>query len=200
TVPLDTTQHCVTCDLKERFPQLPATNSLAGIAINNITYESFITDPWFDQSSGTCVNPITGLPDTTAGECRNLWVGRVEIPVPVILYDWAGFFSPIDNDAINKAKAGSSIPIKFSLGGNMGLNIFEAGSPSSVVATSFDGVVIGENVVNETTGGSGLSYDPVTNLYIYVWKTQKSWAGTKRQLQVKLLDGTVHTANFAFTK
>ncbi len=53
----------------------------------------------------------------------------------------------------------------------------------------------------ETTvaaGGSSLTYDALADQYVYVWKTEKSWAGTCRQLQVTLNDGTVHTANFKF--
>lgn len=34
--------------------------------------------------------------------------------------------------------------------------------------------------------------------YKYVWKTDKSWAGTCRDLRVLLVDGTLHTARFSF--
>jgi hypothetical protein len=37
-----------------------------------------------------------------------------------------------------------------------------------------------------------------TNTYTYVWKTDKSWAGTCRQLTVRVNDGTDHLANFKF--
>ena len=49
-----------------------------------------------------------------------------------------------------------------------------------------------------TAGGSSLNYDTLADQYIYVWKTEKSWAGSCRQLQVQLNDGTLHTANFKF--
>jgi len=49
-----------------------------------------------------------------------------------------------------------------------------------------------------TAGGSSLSYDALADQYVYVWKTEKSWANTCRQLQVTLNDGTSHTANFKF--
>ena len=49
-----------------------------------------------------------------------------------------------------------------------------------------------------TAGSSSLQYDASANQYIYVWKSEKSWAGTCRQIQVKLSDGSVHTANFSF--
>ena len=46
------------------------------------------------------------------------------------LYTLTGFFSPVDNlPTVNAANAGSSIPIKFSLGRNWGLNVLAPGSP-----------------------------------------------------------------------
>ena len=47
-----------------------------------------------------------------------------------------------------------------------------------------------------TAGGSSLSYGG--SQYVYVWKTDKSWVGNCRQLQVKLTDGSLHVANFVF--
>jgi hypothetical protein len=54
----------------------------------------------------------------------NYWV------TPLWGYDFAGFFQPVDNaPTLNVAKAGSAIPVKFSLGGNQGLDIFQTGYP-----------------------------------------------------------------------
>ncbi|MGE5249082.1 MAG: PxKF domain-containing protein, partial [Bacteroidota bacterium] len=36
--------------------------------------------------------------------------------------------------------------------------------------------------------------------YTYVWKTDKLWANSCRQLVIKLDDGSFHRANFQFTK
>jgi hypothetical protein len=42
-----------------------------------------------------------------------------------VIYDFDGFFNPVDNpDVLNRVKAGSAIPVKFSLGGDQGLDIF----------------------------------------------------------------------------
>ena len=118
-------------------------------------------------------------------------------------YDFTGFFSPVDNPevATNKAKAGSAIPVKFSLGGDQGLDIFESGYPKSgtMPCDSTDSVDAIEQTV--TAGSSSLSYDATTDTYTYVWKTNKAWAKTCRQLMVKLNDGsTEHVANFEFVK
>ena len=42
------------------------------------------------------------------------------------------FFPPINNDpVVNSVKARSVVPVKFSLGGDQGLNIFASGFPTS---------------------------------------------------------------------
>ncbi len=51
-----------------------------------------------------------------------------------------------------------------------------------------------------TAGASNLSYDATTDQYIYVWKTDKSWAGTCRTFVLKLNDGSYHRADFKFKK
>jgi hypothetical protein len=47
-------------------------------------------------------------------------------------------------------------------------------------------------------GASTLSYDPLTDRYQYVWKTDGAWSGSCRQLVVRTADGGVHRANFKF--
>ena len=118
-----------------------------------------------------------------------------------LFYNFSGFFPPVDNPpTLNIVKAGSGVPVKFSLSGDQGLNILAAGYPKSMkidCMTSDSQDAIEETV---TAGGSSLTYDPITDQYIYVWKTEKGWAGPCRQLIVRLNDGTDHTANFKLTK
>ena len=106
-----------------------------------------------------------------------------------------GFFPPIDNTGLNMAKSGSAIPVKFSLAGDRGLSIFWTGYPQSQRITC-GGTPADDVLATVTAGSSSLSYDPISDQYTYVWKTDKAWAGTCRQLVVKLADGTSHTANF----
>jgi hypothetical protein len=117
-----------------------------------------------------------------------------------VIYNFLGFFRPIDNlPTLNVVKAGSGIPVKFSLSGYQGLDIFATAPTSRVINcdTSADMDSIETTV---TAGGSSLTYDAVADQYVYVWKTDKAWAGSCRQLVVTLADGTVHLANFKFTK
>jgi uncharacterized protein len=116
-----------------------------------------------------------------------------------VIYSFGGFFQPVDNlPTINTVKAGSAVPVKFSLGGSQGLSIFDAGYPKSeaIACNSTDPVSGIEET--ETAGSSSLSYDPATDTYKYIWKTEKAWANTCRQLVVKFKDGTFHRANFKF--
>jgi len=116
-------------------------------------------------------------------------------------YNFTGFFRPVDNlPVLNITKAGSAVPVKFSLNGNQGLSIFAGGYPTSgtIACNSTDLYDYIDETV--TAGGSSLSYDASANQYVYVWKTEKSWAGSCRQLVVKLSDGTYHRANFNFSK
>ncbi len=99
---------------------------------------------------------------------------------------------------LNHVKAGAAVPVKFGLGGDQGLDVFASGYPKSQgipcdLTGSVDGV---EETM--TAGASSLSYDAATDRYVYVWKTSKSWAGTCRQLVLKLDDGSFHRANFMF--
>ena len=50
-----------------------------------------------------------------------------------------------------------------------------------------------------SAGNSGLSYDASTDTYTYVWKTDRAWAGSCRQLAIRLADYSTHYANFKFT-
>jgi hypothetical protein len=118
-----------------------------------------------------------------------------------VIFNWNGFFQPVDNlPTLNVAKAGSAIPVKFSLSGNQGLNIFTSGYPKSQTIACDATAPVDGLELTLTAGNSSLSYDPVANQYVYVWKTDKSWAGTCRQLVVQLNDGTYHRANFKLTK
>ena len=119
-----------------------------------------------------------------------------------VRYTFSGFRSPIDNlPTSNVVNAGQAIPVKFSLGGNQGLNIFYAGYPRVVVMSCASNTL--QDVIEETVtaGNSSLQYDAGNAQYIYVWKTDKAWSSTCRQLQLKFADGTTQAiANFTFKK
>ncbi len=118
-----------------------------------------------------------------------------------IAYEFSGFLSPVDNaPAVNSMKAGAAIPVRFSLGGDFGLDVLAAGSPTSQ-SISCDGSAPVDPVEQTVSAGSsGLGYDPASDTYTYVWKTNKAWAGTCRELVLTFDDGTFRSLLFTFTK
>jgi len=148
-------------------------------------------DGQFNQPFGVAVNSSGQVYVADADNHRVQKFGQA--------YAFSGFFQPVDNPpTVNVAKAGAAIPVKFSLGGDQGLGIFATGFPSSqqIACSSSSPASDIEEAV--TVGGSGLTYDPTTDQYTYIWKTSTTWKGQCRKLTVKLNDGSVHTANFQF--
>ena len=115
-------------------------------------------------------------------------------------WPFRGFLEPVNADVPNAMPAGAAVPIKFSVGGDRGLDILPAGSPSSVQVVCADGSVPDDVEQTVAAGSSSLSYAVGTETYTYVWKTQKAWTGTCRQFTLRLMDGTAHTAIFDFRK
>jgi hypothetical protein len=114
-------------------------------------------------------------------------------------YTFTGFFAPVDMAALNGVKAGRAIPIKFSLGGDYGLDIMADGYPASTTIACDNSAPTGTIEETVSAGSSSLSYDPDSDQYTYVWKTNKGWANSCRVLTIMLDDGSVHQASFKFT-
>jgi CSLREA domain-containing protein len=149
-----------------------------------------------DNVGATITVDQRGITRPQGGACD---IGAVERePSP---YRFTGFFVPVDNlPTVNLVKAGTAIPIKFSLGGDFGLGILAAGSPSSqnLPCEASAGTDAIESTVN--AGSSSLNYDATAMMYSYVWKTDKAWTNTCREFKLVLDDGTTKTALFRFTK
>lgn len=114
-------------------------------------------------------------------------------------YNFVGFFRPVDNlPALNLAKAGTSIPVKFSLTGDQGLDVFEPGYPMSQAVNCDTSAPTDEIEQTVLAGSSSFSYDASSDQYTYVWRTQKAWSGTCRHLIVRFTDGSEYRAAFQF--
>jgi hypothetical protein len=99
---------------------------------------------------------------------------------------------------VNGVKAGRTVPIRFSLGGDQGRDVLAEGSPS-VRPVPCDATAPVNDIPGVGTRRSGsLRYAPKRDRYTYLWKTHKSWAGSCRELALELVDGSVHRASFRF--
>ena len=165
-----------------------------GVAVPSCTGTDGVAEP------SPCISSRMTLPDggvsiTVLTVQASTWNMAIALPL-----QFGGFEPPVTGDAPNLATAGSAVPVKFSLAGFRGLDIFAAGSPS-VRSVSCDGVV-GAEVVEETVsaGASSLTYDATTDLYTYVWKTDRGWLNTCRSLTLTFTEGTVQSALFDFRR
>ncbi len=112
-------------------------------------------------------------------------------------WPFSGFFSPVANPpALNQVNPGSTIPVKFGLGGNRGLAIFAAGYPRVTPINCSTRAATGPS--QPATPNRPLQYDPILQRYTFEWKTPKSFANTCRQLTLRFVDGS--SDRFAFFK
>ena len=116
-----------------------------------------------------------------------------------VIYNFSGFFHPVYNlPWFNSVKGGAGVAVKFSLGGDKGMNILASGYPLSRLINCDGSMPVDAIEETVTVSNSDLTYDATTGTYVYNWKTEKAWAGICRQLIVKLADGTEYKANFKF--
>jgi hypothetical protein len=171
-------------------------------------------DPYADAGAAAADSCAGALPVTTAGAVNTAAVGTYTLTYAatdpsgntatatrtvVVIYRFTGFFSPVANlPTFNSVKAGQTIPIKFSLNGNRGLGVMAAGFPASQPINCDSNAPLSDLEGTDAAGGNTLTYDAASDKYQYNWKTEKSWANTCRLLNVKLNDGTQHTALFKF--
>ena len=149
-----------------------------------------------DRNGVYCYDTASCSFPTDTFQDSNYWV------TPLWAYRFTGFAQPIDNgDVWNTVKAGSAIPVKFSLGGNQGMDVIKAGSPTAT-ETACPGASAASDAVEETVTASqsGLTYDASADQYIYVWKTNKAWAGKCYRFDLGLNGQSSRTFNVAFSK
>src|SRR5206468_13095756 len=85
-------------------------------------------------------------------------------------------------------RAGDAVPVKFSLHGDRGLDVISrtawrpCGVPTNDSATAF----------------GSLAYNSGPDRYTFTWPSTKTWAGSCKEFQLTLRDGTTHAAYVSF--
>lgn len=123
----------------------------------------------------------TGASDK-AGNTRSAVAAGYQVVYPFTPSVW-----PLRN-------AGNIAPMKFSLGGDYGLNVLASGSPRSQRVSCLTGATIGAATATAGT----LTFDRIAKQYVYSWKTDRNWQGTCRRFMLSLDDGTTHPVSFVF--
>jgi hypothetical protein len=109
-------------------------------------------------------------------------------------FEFGGFFGPKAPPQFNDAKAGDTIGVQFSMGGDAGLAIFAADTPTFTQIDCTTGAVIG---TAEAATGT-LKYSKRTERYTYSWTTSKTWKGTCQELTLTFQDGSTAAVWYRF--
>lgn len=168
------------------------TVGLSAADASNQSLFHFVDGIWVDitqtQEAGRVCGETTSFSPFAVGKKLKGW-------------SFTGFFAPVANDRVNVEFAGSIVPFRFRLGGDRGLKVLAAGSPSSGTLSR---CTVAATPASSSATASALPvplvYVRASGTYWYLWNTDRSWAGTCRQFILTLADGTTHRAAFKFVK
>jgi hypothetical protein len=119
-----------------------------------------------------------------------------QFPVTVT-YAWSGALQPVNADGISIFKAGSTVPVKFTLtGASAGITDATATLSYAKVSNQIEGDIL-EAVTNAGgSTGSQFRYDPTAGQYIFNWSTKGLTAGTY-SIKIDLGDSAVHAVRIS---
>jgi hypothetical protein len=171
------------------------TCNLGSIQVGKSTTETLVVTP--KKPSSPNIVAVSSDPDPTIFQTGAQQPGP---PVPGT-FNWNGFLPPTQNPpAINQATAGSQVPLKFSLGGNFGTDIFASGSPEQQPVDCITLIPLTGSVPTPIPPtGFTLNFNVGSHQYNFNWKSDPGWGGTCRLISLQLNDGTAaHLAYFQF--
>jgi hypothetical protein len=136
----------------------------------------------------------------TATDVAGNTVSRTVTYEVVAEQEFNGFRWPVEDfPELNFWLAGETVPVRFSLGGYKGLDVLAPGYPqvAKVDCGSGEQPVSGRPA-RSASSHKGLRYK--RRSYVFMWRTERDWAGECRQFLLKLKDGSVHRAEFKFVR
>jgi hypothetical protein len=106
-----------------------------------------------------------------------------------VRYEFEGFSAPlVSKPATVTLRAGETVPAKFSLDGDRGLDVITRAAWRTCFVTT-----------NDSSAATGsLTYNPGPDRYTFMWSTERAWAGSCKELLLTLRDGTTHGAYVSF--
>jgi hypothetical protein len=104
-----------------------------------------------------------------------------------VRYPFDGFYAPlVAEPGVASARAGDTVPVKFSLAGDRGLGVVSRAAWRPCGAA------------DSAAAAGSLNYSAAPDRYTFMWQTDKSWAGSCREFLLTLRDGTTHAALVGF--
>ncbi len=129
-----------------------------------------------------------------AGNSSSSTVSYEVVPAAV----FGGFLWPLrDFPAVNRWIAGATLPVRFELRGGEGRNPLAGGYPQ---VAEVECGAREQPLTGEPARGRWLRARPERERYRFRWRTERDWAGSCRQLILRLGDGTATRAEFRFRR
>jgi hypothetical protein len=200
-VSIDTVAPTVTCPIPSPIFTLGQAGAQVTALVSDAT--SGISPPTQTSVSANASTSSVGLKSVTMPAVSDVAANTNSSTACSysVFYNFSGFFQPVDNrPTLNTVKAGSAVPVKFSLHGNQGLSVLQPGYPRIEPIACPSGVQLDAIDQTVTAGSSSLSYDASSDTYTYTWKTDKAWSGQCGRFNLGLIDGSSRTADFQFTR
>jgi hypothetical protein len=116
-------------------------------------------------------------------------------------YLFPGFQPPLTPGTLNTVKAGQTVVLKWQIADENAAPLGELRwitSIESVPLPDCGDEPAAPLAAADTSGSSGLRYDPEAGQYVFAFKTDKAWAGSCRQLVLTLINGDSYPVDFQF--
>jgi hypothetical protein len=157
--------------------------------------------------SGTVSTTSVGSKDATFTAVDNAGNSTQTSCSYSVVYAFDGFFDPVNNPGwtekgtvINKAVAGKTIPLKWRLTDANGDPVLDLGSVNVQAVTLSCSLGSSTDLLEEYASGNSGLQNLGNGYYQFNWATPKAYASSCKTLRLTLNDGSVHTAEFQFTK
>jgi uncharacterized repeat protein (TIGR03803 family) len=114
-----------------------------------------------------------------------------------VYFDFTGFLPPVaDAPTLNRVNAGRVVPVPFEIAGSPGPDVLGS---ALVRRVDCDTLTPQGGFEPAASPGEAAPHRAASNgRYTFSWKTQKTWAGSCRELALELVDDSLHRAYFRF--
>lgn len=194
TVKIDKTAPDATCGTTPTFVRGSSGNTVSATVTDGISQPL--------AASVSAAAPTTALGHQSADVTGSDKAGNTRtVSCPYIVgFGFTGFSAPVDADALNIAKAGQAVPLKFHVSDASGAVTNLTGYTLTSNGEGCDDSEPTDAIEAYAAGASGLQNLGGGNYQIN-WKTDKAFAGQCRQVNLTVGgDTTVHSADFKFVK
>ena len=162
------------------------------------------TDALSGVASSSCGTPNTATVGSKSVSCSatdNAGNSATAGAAYLVAYRFIGFSGNVlGGGALNLAKAGQNIPLKWRLLDAAGAPVTNLASATVAVANlACAAGTTADALAAAATGGSGLQ-NLGGGYYQFNWATPKTYANSCKTMQLNLGEGTTHNALFRFTK